>query len=191
MEESTDDISVYKWTVDMVQKINKGMKDTISAPYASRARMSRRSVTPPYVTAKPDVMHHTLEEGDRFMVLATDGLWERMDNEEVVEYVGNYFREKICPGVEGANAATAITRHSLVAQYPPEKREEALQYIFSIPAPYCRNIRDDITVTVIFFDQVACPGFQAKRLLPVISTVDSDSWRDFVEKEIAKTASKL
>lgn len=34
--------------------------------------------TPPYLTAKPQVAHHHLQPRDKFLILATDGLWDFM-----------------------------------------------------------------------------------------------------------------
>lgn len=34
--------------------------------------------TPPYLTAKPQIVHHHLQPRDRFLILASDGLWDFM-----------------------------------------------------------------------------------------------------------------
>lgn len=39
------------------------------------------------ISAVPDLKHHTLMPGDEFMVLACDGIWNYMSNEEVVGFV--------------------------------------------------------------------------------------------------------
>ena len=39
------------------------------------------------ITALPDVMSTRLEEGDSFLVLACDGIWNVMDNQEVVSFI--------------------------------------------------------------------------------------------------------
>ncbi|KAF8663482.1 hypothetical protein AX16_001050 [Volvariella volvacea WC 439] len=53
--------------------------------------------TPPYVTARPVVTHRKLSLGSsdgqkalRFLVLATDGLWDELSSEEVVSLVGGH-----------------------------------------------------------------------------------------------------
>eukprot|EP00698_Gefionella_okellyi_P001469 TRINITY_DN1140_c0_g1_i3.p1 TRINITY_DN1140_c0_g1~~TRINITY_DN1140_c0_g1_i3.p1 ORF type:complete len:369 (+),score=74.84 TRINITY_DN1140_c0_g1_i3:1417-2523(+) len=38
---------------------------------------------PPYTTARPEVTTHDLTASDKFMVIATDGLWDEFTNEEV------------------------------------------------------------------------------------------------------------
>jgi pyruvate dehydrogenase phosphatase len=59
-----------------------------------RSTAKRFVKTPPYFTAEPEV---TTFEGVRrgdFLVLASDGLWESLTNEEVVGLVGKWLEEK-------------------------------------------------------------------------------------------------
>ncbi len=39
----------------------------------------------PYITHKPDIKVYTLTPQDRFVILASDGLWDEMNIEEVPE----------------------------------------------------------------------------------------------------------
>ncbi|KAI8081648.1 phosphatase 2C-like domain-containing protein [Halteromyces radiatus] len=39
------------------------------------------------VTCNPDIMEHQLTNGDEFIVLACDGIWDCMTNQEVVDYI--------------------------------------------------------------------------------------------------------
>jgi len=39
------------------------------------------------VTSEPEVSITQLEDDDRFLVLASDGVWDRMSNDEVVSFV--------------------------------------------------------------------------------------------------------
>ncbi|GJP48103.1 hypothetical protein CLOM_g7383 [Closterium sp. NIES-68] len=47
----------------------------------------------PAVTAEPEVMHHKLSADDEFLVMASDGLWEKLSNEEVAQYVLDTVKE--------------------------------------------------------------------------------------------------
>lgn len=72
----------YKWTKDI--------QDMIKKQWFGRSRLALLK-TPPYVTAEPVVTTIKVqpEKGD-FVVLATDGLWEMLTNEEVVGLVGRW-----------------------------------------------------------------------------------------------------
>ena len=53
--------------------------------------------TPPYVTAEPVVTTTTLSPADlkdSFIVMGTDGLWEKLSNEEVVGLVGKWLDKR-------------------------------------------------------------------------------------------------
>jgi protein phosphatase 1L len=41
----------------------------------------------PYVTAEPEIMDKTIEADDEFLVLASDGLWDVMNNKAVAEFL--------------------------------------------------------------------------------------------------------
>lgn len=117
--------------------------------------------TPPYVIADPVVTHHNRKGSDRFMVIASDGLWERISNEDVVNVVAktleqesghkstvswmNLFgrTEKKCCR---PNAATELLWHALGGT------EESVSKLLNIPPSYSRMARDDITIIVVFFD---------------------------------------
>lgn len=41
----------------------------------------------PYVSAEPEIIEKEIEDQDLFIVLATDGLWDVMQNDEVGRFV--------------------------------------------------------------------------------------------------------
>jgi len=43
--------------------------------------------TVPYVTHRPDIFKYELGRGDKFIVLACDGLWDVMSNQDVVNFI--------------------------------------------------------------------------------------------------------
>ncbi|KAK3739188.1 hypothetical protein QZH41_017342 [Actinostola sp. cb2023] len=104
--------------------------------------------SPPYLTAKPVITKHQLQGQDKFVILASDGLWDSLTNEQAVSLVGQFFnsRNKNKGEVIENNAATHLIRsaiggndHHFVAQ------------MLLVPEQYRRMWRDDITVTVVFF----------------------------------------
>ena len=199
--------AVYKWS--------RETQDLMRAKYFARAP-SKHLKTPPYVTAEPVVTTTKVqpEKGD-FVVMATDGLWEMLTNEEVVGLVGMWLDiqaknktftsstnnstsanssagwlqswfssspSKSSPlPVEAANsaedaggqrapirqqqwgvsapqserfvvedkhAATHLVRNALGG-----KDKDMLSALLTLPSPYSRRYRDDLTVEVIFFGE--------------------------------------
>lgn len=58
-------------------------------PGLSMSRAFGDSVLGGIVRPEPEIRAHALSEADRFLVVATDGVWNVMSNEEVVEFVGD------------------------------------------------------------------------------------------------------
>ncbi|EDO42504.1 predicted protein, partial [Nematostella vectensis] len=104
--------------------------------------------SPPYLTAEPVVTKRQLRSKDRFLILATDGLWDSMSSDKAVELVGQF--------VNGAgrksdvlehNAASHLIRHAIGGN-----DHHFVAQMLLVPDQYRRMWRDDITVTVVFFN---------------------------------------
>ncbi|CAG8614729.1 31373_t:CDS:2 [Racocetra persica] len=157
--------SKYKWDKALQEIIySKFFNEKRSVPGGDRYK------TPPYVTAKPEVTHHKISPEDKFLVLATDGLWDRLSNAEVIELVGllidgrrngkngrelttvqkdlnvNGSKQQKEFSFVDENASTHLIRNALGGA-----AEDVLCAMLSLPPPMSRRWRDDITVTVIFF----------------------------------------
>lgn len=186
--------AVYKWT--------KQTQDLLRKSFFTRS-YSKYLKTPPYVTAEPVITTTKVqpEKGD-FVVMATDGLWEMLTNEEVVGLVGMWLDSEAHASsqqnqswlqswfgstkasslpVEGAasgedatgqrapirqqqwgvndpesqrfivkdkNAATHLARNALGG-----KDQDTLSALLTLPSPYSRRYRDDLTIEVIFFGE--------------------------------------
>jgi len=91
--------AIYKWTKDT--------QDRLKENYFGRTP-SKMLKTPPYVTAEPVITTTEVqpEKGD-FVVLATDGLWEMLTNEEVVGLVGQWLDVQSKQAKEGNETAGA------------------------------------------------------------------------------------
>ena len=78
--------AVYKWSMETQRKIKKN--------YFGKSP-SALLKTPPYVTAEPIITTTKVDpsKGD-FVVMATDGLWECLTNEEVVGLVGQWLESQ-------------------------------------------------------------------------------------------------
>lgn len=193
--------AIYKWSTETQEKMKKN--------FFGRSP-SRFLKTPPYVTAEPVVTRTKIDpaKGD-FVVMATDGLWEMLTNEEVVGLVGQWLETQASTSdaskpansgwlqswfsnqkagalpiehhdqgdgsgqrapvrqqqwgiptgqeqrfvVEDKNAATHLVRNALGG-----KDKDMLSALLTLPSPYSRRYRDDLTVQVIFFGEVQGNG---------------------------------
>ena len=150
--------------------------------------------TPPYVIATPVVTHRkmTLPSTDstdptnplksslKFVVLATDGLWDELSSKDVVTLVGGHLSGlkgtvsqddlvKLVPTAEGSMGVQGkedrgssrsgpwafeddnVSSH-LIRNAFGGGDESALRRKLSIPAPHSRRYRDDVTVTVVYWE---------------------------------------
>lgn len=53
------------------------------------------------ITAEPDIIRHTIAAEDEFMIIACDGIWDVMENQEAVDFV----RQRLKPGVDPVTVA--------------------------------------------------------------------------------------
>ncbi|KAJ4492123.1 protein serine/threonine phosphatase 2C [Lentinula edodes] len=174
----------YKWPIGMQELLNQVYMAGNGTPLRKPPRTFK---TPPYVTARPVVTHRKLSFEDpsslRFLVLATDGLWDVLTPEEVVTLVGGHLAglkgtipkstlPSLVPtsvanaGVDGKagkqlarstkqgswafvddNLSTHLIRNALGGG-----DEKELRQMMSIPAGTSRRYRDDITVTVVWWE---------------------------------------
>ena len=102
--------SLYKWT--------KEVQDEIKAKWFGRSPPVLLQ-TPPYVTAEPVITTTKMEpeKGD-FVVMATDGLWEMLSNEEVVGLVGQWLEANPQNSTGASNSSNASSLLPNVFQSP-------------------------------------------------------------------------
>jgi len=116
---------------------------------------------PPYVTAKPEVYSRLLQNGDSFIVLATDGLWDRLSNDEVVQIIANHDR------TTDGNVCNVLIKKVLERSAKFGKTpEEKISYAIQLPQKEKRRHHDDITITVIYLDQSRFPEMNDFKLIP-------------------------
>lgn len=114
--------ALMKWPVETARKLYK------------EGWMGRRPYgkvkTPPYFTAEPEVGRIEIQEGGGdFLVLATDGLWECLTNEEVVGLVGMWTHERRKRGCRiGRTAGKERAGEDLVRE---EVRKDDLPMVWS------------------------------------------------------------
>ncbi|KAF2399223.1 protein serine/threonine phosphatase 2C [Trichodelitschia bisporula] len=116
--------AIYKWTVETQEKLQRA--------FFTMRTMPKGLKTPPYVTAEPVVTTTKVDPGQGdFLVLATDGLWEMLSNEEVVGLVGMWVeeqrrqREKEGQGSSWAKASWLTGNKGDKAQLPVESAPQS------------------------------------------------------------------
>ncbi|CAF0769500.1 unnamed protein product [Rotaria sp. Silwood1] len=152
-------------------------------------------ITPPYLTARPEIVKHKLTKKDKFLVLATDGVWDLLSPEKVVELIFNHqkgirsFDRFVINKTENnkssinlktiskllyerqqaiknqpidQNSATHLIRHALAYTSQDQFDSKLLSDVLTFPHP--RSIRDDITITIVYFDQNYIDQIQKKTL---------------------------
>jgi len=82
------------------------------------------------VNGEPEILELDLARDDKFIVVASDGVWEFLENEDIAKIVAPFFEIK-----NAEKAAEAVVRES----YLRWKREE-------------EGIVDDITCVIVFLD---------------------------------------
>jgi len=135
--------------------------------------------TPPYLTAVPEVTYHRLTPRDKFLILGSDGLWDMMTPMQVVRLVGEHMSGKVClsplhltqPNIPLEEIAMVLKKRQESMRLKPNDGNAAthlirsalggtaygvdhgrLSQMLTIPQDMVRMFRDDITITVIFFE---------------------------------------
>ncbi|KAG7554370.1 PPM-type phosphatase domain superfamily [Arabidopsis suecica] len=95
----------------------------------------------PVLSPEPSVYTRVLQTSDKFVIFASDGLWEQMTNQQAVEIVNKHPR----PGI----ARRLVRRAMTIAA---KKREMNYDDLKKVERGVRRFFHDDITVVVIFID---------------------------------------
>ncbi|KAJ3014623.1 UNVERIFIED_CONTAM: hypothetical protein HDU68_000195 [Siphonaria sp. JEL0065] len=123
----------YKWPLDVIEKVD------ILEPGIKRAiPMQKDCKTPPYITAAPEISEHTLTPQDRFLVIATDGLFDELSSKQAVSVVSSLLQSK--------NNKSSTTTKTPFPPWLPETEQLASHLL---PTPVTKtvdnqgNIADD------------------------------------------------
>jgi len=137
--------------------------------------------SPLYLTALLEVFYHRLTPNDKFLVLATDGLWEWLDPDTVVRLIHDHTLEtqtlsvyqpqpgftirEVCNELERRkqgeskkpiddNSATHVIRNALGGVSGGAALQyERLKESLQLPPGMARHYRDDITVIVVHLNE--------------------------------------
>eukprot|EP00808_Paulinella_micropora_P002214 g27231.t1 len=103
-------------------------------------RLPACALTPPYLTSNAEIAEFPLSSDDRVLILATDGLWDTLKDEDAVKASRRFLSEG---GQAGDNLATHLVRTAL-------GRDPALiSQLLTLPPDKARHFYDDITCLVV------------------------------------------
>lgn len=77
----------YKWPLETLKKV--------VVPHYGIQSIPQHYYTPPYLTAEPEISYHMIQPNDRFVVIATDGIWDFMTPTQVVKLIGEHMIGKV------------------------------------------------------------------------------------------------
>ncbi|CAF1685316.1 unnamed protein product, partial [Adineta ricciae] len=73
----------FKWPANY-------LREYLQPYYKKGDALPQFYLSPPYLTVKPEITKHKLTKKDKFLVLATDGVWDLLSPERVVQLIFNH-----------------------------------------------------------------------------------------------------
>ncbi|KAF4996305.1 hypothetical protein FGRMN_4556 [Fusarium graminum] len=152
----------FKWPEELVRKVQEEFYGTAPRP---------KALTQPYLTARPEVTTRKTQTED-FVIMGSDGLWDMISNEDAVTCVSRWliakkngkpepfketkFEGRLDDGWKATpehqviedldNAAVCLVKNAFGGS-----RRGLFLGAMTTYSPMSREVRDDITVQVIFF----------------------------------------
>ncbi|KAJ4733442.1 Phosphatase 2C family protein [Rhynchospora pubera] len=114
-------------------------------PLQARFRL-QHSILRPILKAEPIVEAYQLDEHDKFVIFASNGLWGEVTNEQAVTVVRASPR---------SGAARALLREALVRA--SHRHNMQYQQLINLPLDNKRSFHDDISIVILFFDTLPEP----------------------------------
>lgn len=95
--------------------------------------------TGPYVSHEPDIQVRNIRSGDKFLILASDGLWDEMSEQEAAEFVAE--------ARSAQEAAEILLDRAL--NHAAEQSRMSRETLGLLPLGKRRSYHDDITIVVV------------------------------------------
>ncbi|KAL4191880.1 hypothetical protein AMTRI_Chr06g191240 [Amborella trichopoda] len=102
----------------------------------------RNLCSPPYISANPSIGIHRVTDGDLFVVIGSDGLFDFFSNDEVVELVHQFIEKNPFGDPAKYLLEQLVLRAAQNAGF-------SIEELMRIPAGRRRKYHDDVTVIVI------------------------------------------
>lgn len=163
----------WKWPSEVQKDLNRRFYGP--SPLTPRYNIQ----TPPYITAEPVVTTTLIDSGrPSFLILATDGMWDSLSNQQAVDLVGTWVEfqsdktrnskpeptykpfdfGEFWKGVPWKFVEERTTTQDnnaavhLMRNALGGNHHELVAGRLAVSAPFSRKLRDDITIQVIFFN---------------------------------------
>ena len=106
-------------------------------------------------------MTHRLTPDDKFLVLASDGLFQDLSSDEVIQLIGEYLTDPSKRPPQ-STLCSYLLQHALLraSQYAFQgelSEEERVSLVLQLPATHKRRYHDDISIVVVCFDDTLSP----------------------------------
>jgi pyruvate dehydrogenase phosphatase len=89
--------------------------------------MDENYITPPYLTAEPEIIHQRLTPKDKFLVIASDGLWDMVQPDKVVKLIAGH--------MEGKEVLVSpVETHKLGLKDINENLKDRKNHLLNVPA---------------------------------------------------------
>lgn len=164
----------FKWNEELLNLIYEARPELLIGNENAKMLLPNYH-TPPYLIADPEITYHKLRPQDTFLILATDGLWELMHRQTVVQVLGEHLSDMqwkkpvsgLCftvgqmhrllqeresrafSALEDENSATHLIHHALGSDGCGSLEPKCMAKMLSLPQDLARMYRDDITIIVI------------------------------------------
>ncbi|GJN30648.1 hypothetical protein PR202_gb18973 [Eleusine coracana subsp. coracana] len=130
------------WRIKGIIQVSRSIGDA----YLKRPDLCTKNLCPfplrrPVMSAVPSIRTRRLRPGDRFVIFASDGLWEQLSDEAAVAIVARGPRKGVAMRLVRA-AQMEVAR----------KKEVKYETIRAVEKGHRRRFHDDITVVVLFLD---------------------------------------
>ncbi|MQL97915.1 hypothetical protein Taro_030607 [Colocasia esculenta] len=135
------------WRIKGIIQVSRSIGDV----YLKKAEFNREPLYPkfrvrepfrrPILSAEPSISVQALQSHDKFLIFASDGLWEHLSNQEAVDIVQNHPHN---------GSARRLVKAAL--QIAAKKREMRYSDLKKIDRGVRRHFHDDITVIVVLLD---------------------------------------
>jgi len=161
-------VEEYAWFVKNRARFTRSigdscMKDAQCADFYNRniprgpPKMLPLPTTKPYISTQAETKRRQIVQGDQFMIMACDGLWDEMSSDQAV----NIVEKLLLKHGPDANIAEQLTRFALtkilrrLQVEEPDLGLQDVEHLMSIPPGGAgrRGLHDDITVAILIFDQ--------------------------------------